>query len=154
MYRFVTEANNAGTPVTTLLKVIRGNREDRIAKLEWSSNGILGRAVIGKTIVPMTDLVRHDPQSSQSRMFNGPDGLTYRWISNQNGQDIILLDPRGEMIAKVRSTKPVNYPGLGNVYCELHLYRNAGAGVVMHPPLVDTVMITAMLYRHVTTYNL
>lgn len=37
-----------GTSVTTLYRTIRANKEDRVAKLEWASNGGLGRVVIGK----------------------------------------------------------------------------------------------------------
>lgn len=34
--------------MTTLWRAIRANKEDRVAKLEWSPNGGLGRAIIGK----------------------------------------------------------------------------------------------------------
>lgn len=43
-----TENNAQGNSVTTLWRAIRANKEDRVAKLEWASNGGLGRAVIGK----------------------------------------------------------------------------------------------------------
>lgn len=45
-----TETNAHGQSVTTLWKAIRANKEDRVAKLEWATNGGLGRAVIGKVI--------------------------------------------------------------------------------------------------------
>ncbi|KAI0320251.1 hypothetical protein OF83DRAFT_619169 [Amylostereum chailletii] len=154
VYRFVTEQNAQGQSVTTLWRAIRPNKEDRVAKLEWAPNGGLGRAVIGKTIVPMTDLIRRDPRVNGCRVFNGPDGYQYRWRPASNSQDIVLLDPNSNIIAFVRPTRPARYPGLGDVYSELHFVRNAGAGVVMHPPLMDTVMVTAMLYRFASTYNL
>lgn len=70
--------------MTTLWKAIRANKEDRIAKLEWASNGGLGRVIIGKVsrncatiaigltsdlsqnTLPMSDLVRPDPRASVS----------------------------------------------------------------------------------------
>ncbi|KAI0030219.1 hypothetical protein K488DRAFT_87966 [Vararia minispora EC-137] len=155
MYRFSTEPNASGNQVTTLYKTIRPNREDKVAKLEWAPNGGLGRAIISKLTVPMVDLVRKDPRYPTSRIFNGPsDGRVYTWTRDANGTDNILLDPDGVVIAAVKQTKPMRYPGLGNVYWELHLFRNAGQGVVMHPPLMDHVTVTAMLYRFVMQYNL
>lgn len=86
-----------------------------------------------------------------------------------------LQDPNGSIIAFIRPTRPVTYPGFGDVYAELHYVRSAGAGVVvrlmfhclssspslivcpvpqMHPPLMDTVTVTAMLYRFAQMYNL
>lgn len=43
-----TVVSNNGQSTTTLWRAVRANREDRVAKLEWASNGGLGRAVIGK----------------------------------------------------------------------------------------------------------
>lgn len=43
-----TVVSNSGQSTTTLWRAVRANREDRVAKLEWASNGGLGRAVIGK----------------------------------------------------------------------------------------------------------
>lgn len=40
--------STSGQSTTTLWRAVRANREDRVAKLEWASNGGLGRAVIGK----------------------------------------------------------------------------------------------------------
>jgi len=37
-----------GQTVTTLWRTLRPNKEDRVAKLEWSANGGLGRVVMGK----------------------------------------------------------------------------------------------------------
>ncbi len=43
-----TVVNSNGQSTTTLWRAVNANREDRVAKLEWASNGGLGRAVIGK----------------------------------------------------------------------------------------------------------
>jgi hypothetical protein len=48
---------------------------------------------------------------------------------------------------------PTKYT-IGDVYRELHSIRSAGAGVVMHPPLMDTVTVTAMLFQFVTAFGL
>ncbi|THH17622.1 hypothetical protein EW146_g3221 [Bondarzewia mesenterica] len=154
VYRFHTDTNAQGQSVTTVWRAIRPNKEDRVAKLEWAPNGGLGRAVIGKNTVPMADLVRRDPRISSCRVFNGPDGFQYRWRPSTNNQDIVLQDPNNNVIAFVRPTRPVRYPGIGDVHAELHFVRSAGAGVVMHPPLMDTVTVTAMLYRFVSAFNL
>lgn len=154
VYRFHTDTNAQGQSVTTVWRAIRPNKEDRVAKLEWAPNGGLGRAVIGKHIVPMADLVRRDPRISNCRVFNGPDGFQYRWRPSQTSQDIVLQDPNSNVIAFVRPTSPVRYPGIGDVHAELHFVRAAGAGVVMHPPLMDTVTVTAMLYRFASAFNL
>jgi hypothetical protein len=42
-----TVAQN-GQTVTTMWRTLRPNKEDRVAKLEWSANGGLGRVVMGK----------------------------------------------------------------------------------------------------------
>ncbi|TFY69434.1 hypothetical protein EVG20_g3150 [Dentipellis fragilis] len=155
IYRFHTEPDNrTGQSVTTLWRAIRANKEDRVAKLEWAPNGGLGRAIIGKNTLPMADLVRRDPRNATWRIFNGPDGLQYRWRPDPATRDILLLDPQGITIAFVHPTTPLRYANFGDVYAELHFVRGAGAGVVMHPPLMDTVTVTAMLYRFVSTYNL
>jgi len=154
LYRFSTDTNAHGQSVTTLWKAIRANKEDRVAKLEWAPNGGLGRAVIGKSTLPMADLVRTDPRMPDSRVFNGPDGYQYRWRPSNNAQnDVVLQDQNGNVIAFYRPIRPVRY-NIGDVYGELHFCRNAGAGVVMHPPLMDTVTVTAMLYRFVITFHL
>ncbi|EED84492.1 predicted protein [Postia placenta Mad-698-R] len=145
LYRFT------GVSVTTLWRAIRANKEDRVAKLEWAPNGGLGRAVIGKSTLPMADLVRPDPRATNCRMFNGPDGYQYRWRPSNSSSDIV--DQNNNIIAFYRPIKPARY-NIGDVYGELHFVRNAGAGVVMHPPLMDTVTVTAMLYRFVITYGL
>ncbi|KAI0786370.1 hypothetical protein C8Q75DRAFT_721210 [Abortiporus biennis] len=153
LYRFQTDVNAHGQQVTTLWRAIRANKEDRVAKLEWASNGGLGRAVIGKSTLPMADLVRVHG-APNCRVFNGPDGYPYRWRPSENSyNDIVLQDRDNNVIAFYRPIRPVRY-NLGDVYGELHFCRNAGAGVVMHPPLMDTVTVTAMLYRFVMTYGL
>ncbi|EIW61713.1 uncharacterized protein TRAVEDRAFT_143777 [Trametes versicolor FP-101664 SS1] len=153
LYRFQTDRNNQGQTVTTLWRAIRANKEDRVAKLEWAPGGGLGRAVIGKSTLPMSDLVRIDPRHYNSRVFNGPDGYEYRWRQTTNTyNDIELLDQNENIIAFYRPTRPQRY-NIGEVYGELHFVRNAGAGVVMHPPLMDTVTVTAMLYRWVVVYG-
>ncbi|EIM88213.1 uncharacterized protein STEHIDRAFT_120423 [Stereum hirsutum FP-91666 SS1] len=154
VYRFHTETNGQGVSVTTVWRAIRANKEDRVAKLEWAPNGGLGRAVIGKNTLPMGDLVRREPRIPDCRVFNGPDGFLYRWRPSTNNSDTVLQDPNGSIIAFIRPTRPVSYPGFGDVYAELHYVRSAGAGVVMHPPLMDTVTVTAMLYRFAQMYNL
>ncbi|TFY69931.1 hypothetical protein EVJ58_g154 [Rhodofomes roseus] len=173
LYKFTTDVNAQGVNVTTLWRTIRANKEDRVAKLEWAPSGGLGRAVIGKSTLPMADLVRPDPRvpvgmpnrqpftmvpdrpvRQNCRMFNGPDGYQYRWRPSSNAtNDVVLEDPNGNVIAFYRHIRPQRY-NIGDVYCELHFVRNAGAGVVMHPPLMDTVTVTAMLYRFVIAYAL
>ena len=154
VYRFQTDTNAQGLSVTYLWRAIRPNKEDRVAKLEWAPGGGLGRAVIGKNVGPMADLVRRDPRMPNSRLFNGPDGFQYRWKPSTNSQDIVLQDPNGNMIAFVRPTRPTRYQGLGDVYAELHFVRTASSGFLMPPLLVDTVMVTAMLYRFTSAVNL
>jgi hypothetical protein len=78
LYRFQTTTMPNGQVVTLVSRVVRATKEDRVAKLEWAPNGGLGRASIGKHIVPMADLVRLD-RNYGARVFNGPDGLLYRW---------------------------------------------------------------------------
>ncbi|KAI0079658.1 hypothetical protein K474DRAFT_1639119 [Panus rudis PR-1116 ss-1] len=155
LYRFSTDRNAQGNSVTTLWRAIRANKEDRVAKLEWAPNGGLGRAVIGKSTLPMSDLVRKIPNAPDDiRVFNGPDGYEYRWRPSHNQyNDFVLEDHNANVIAFYRPVRPVRY-NLGDVYGELHFCRNAGAGVVMHPPLMDTVTVTAMLYRFVLQYGL
>lgn len=146
LYRFQTTAQPNGQSVTTLYKVIRPNKEDRVAKLEWSANGLLGRAVIGKSTSPMSDLVRRDHPGSGARMFTAPDGFSYRWVPSSNSPDVLLQDTAGNVVAFFRPTRPTRY-ALGDVHGELHFIRGAGAGTIMHPPVMDTVIVSAMLYR-------
>ncbi|KAF9266423.1 hypothetical protein L218DRAFT_811854, partial [Marasmius fiardii PR-910] len=153
LYRFQTVVNANGTSVTTLWRTIRTTKEDRVAKLEWASNGGLGRIVMGKNTLPMADLVRRDPQIRGCRVFNGPDGQLYRWRVANNGNDILLQDRNNNVLAFYRPTRPTRYQ-IGDVYGELHFIRSAGAGTVMHPPIMDMVMVTAMLYRFCAMYNL
>lgn len=125
-----------------------------MAKLEWAPGGGLGRATIGKNILPMVELVRRDPRMPNSRLFHGPDGLQYRWRPSTNSQDIVLQDLNNNVIAFIRPTRPTRFQGLGDVYAELHFVRSAGAGIVMHPMFMDTVTVTAMLYRFASAFDL
>ncbi|KAJ7499093.1 hypothetical protein FB451DRAFT_25465 [Mycena latifolia] len=153
LYRFQTTVNPNGQSVTTLWRTIRPNKEDRVAKLEWAANGGLGRVVIGKNTLPMADLVRTDPRIYGSRVFNGPDGLQYRWRPSSNNTDIVLQDSNGVIVAFFRPMRQTRYQ-IGDVYGELHFLRTAGSGTVMHPPIMDTVTVTAMLYRFCAAWNL
>lgn len=94
-------------------------------------------------------------------------------VTHGSGLTRQLQDQNNNIIAFYRPIKPARY-NIGDVYGELHFVRNAGAGVVvcprfcglsdiivligpshqMHPPLMDTVTVTAMLYRFVITYGL
>ncbi|KLO12834.1 hypothetical protein SCHPADRAFT_398349 [Schizopora paradoxa] len=148
VYRFQTDTNR-GT--TTLLRATRTNKEDKVARLEWSSSGGLGRAVIGKVTVPMIDLVKPDPRNLAYRTFFGPDGLQYRWRPSGNGSDVVLEDPYGSKIACLRPTRPTRYP-IGDVHFELHFYKSTTS--VLLPPLMDTITVTAMLYRFCMAYGL
>ncbi|TFK56112.1 hypothetical protein OE88DRAFT_710691 [Heliocybe sulcata] len=153
-YRFHTEVATSGLNVTTLWRTIRPGREDRVAKLEWAPNGGLGRVIIGKTTFPMADLVRPDPSVQGARIFNGPDGLPYKWRPSGRGtRDITLQDPHNNTIAFFRPVTPQRYQ-LGDVYTELHFIRTAGAGTVTHPPFMDYVTVTATLYRFVMAFGL
>lgn len=153
LYRFQTIVNTNGKSVTTLMRMIRPNKEDRVAKFEWAANGGLGRVVIGKNMQPMADMVRPDPAIQGARVFNGPDGSVYRWRPSGTGSDVLLQDGNGDVIAFFRPIKRTRYQ-IGDVYGELHFLRNAGAGTVTHPPIMDTVMVTAMLYRFCDAWNL
>ena len=74
--------------------------------------------------------------------------------SHLNSQDIVLQDPNNNVIAFVRPTRPTHYQGLGDVYAELHFICAAGTGVVMHPPFMDLVIVTAMLYKFALAFHL
>ncbi|KAF8332978.1 hypothetical protein F5887DRAFT_1063771 [Amanita rubescens] len=89
----------------------------------------------------MSDMTRPDPFVKGARVFNGPDGLVYRWR------------PKRDVIAFLRPIKRTRFQ-IGDVYMELHFIRNAGAGTVMLPPMMDTVTVTAMLYRFCDAWNL
>ncbi|KIY49548.1 hypothetical protein FISHEDRAFT_58416 [Fistulina hepatica ATCC 64428] len=153
LYRFQTTISANGSSVTTLWRAIRANKEDRVAKLEWASNGGLGRVIMGKNTLPMADLVRPDPSIPGCRVFYGPDGQTYRWRPATNTTDIVLQDSNNAIIAFFRPTKPIRYQ-LGDVYGELHFLRTAGMGTVMHPPQMDMVVTSSMLYRFCSQWGL
>ncbi|KDQ64750.1 hypothetical protein JAAARDRAFT_52699 [Jaapia argillacea MUCL 33604] len=151
LYRFQTEVAPNGQTITTVYRTSRPGKEDRAARLEWAPNGGLGRAVIGKSQLPMADLVRPDNRIQGSRVFNGPDGLPYRW--RPHGNEVVLQDPNGITIAVLRPTRPTRYQ-IGDVYNELQFLRNAGAGTVTHPPFMDYVTVTLTLYRFVAAFGL
>ncbi|KAH7887913.1 hypothetical protein F5I97DRAFT_1926321 [Phlebopus sp. FC_14] len=153
LYRFSTVVSANGQSTTTLWRAVRANKEDRVAKLEWASNGGLGRAVIGKNAVPMSDLVRPDPRYPGARIFNAPDGLPYRWRPSSGSPDVALEDSVGNVVAFFRPTRPTRYQ-IGDVYGELHFLRHAGAATITHPPIMDMVTVTAMLYRFCQAFGL
>ncbi|KAF8206872.1 hypothetical protein K438DRAFT_1917657 [Mycena galopus ATCC 62051] len=101
----------------------------------------------------MADLVRTDPRVYGSCVFNGPDALQYRWRPNSNNTDIVLQDANGAIVAFFQPMRQMRYQ-IGDVYGELHFLCNAGSGTVMHPPIMDTVTVTAMLYRFCVAWNL
>ena len=85
-----------------------------------------------------------------ARVFYGPDGLQYRWRPSPNGHDILvrssnlrkgpeplighkLEDGGGHVVALFRPTRPTRYQ-IGDVYGELHFYRNAGAATIVRFP--------------------
>jgi len=152
-YRFQTVVNTNGQSITTLLRTIRPNKEDKVARLEWSANGGLGRVIIGKNAQPMADMVRPDPHTPGLRYFYGPDGVHYRWRPSNTSHDILLQDANGVVVAFFRPTRPTRYQ-IGDVYGELHFVRTAGSGTVMHPPIMDTVTVAIMLYRFCAQWNL
>jgi hypothetical protein len=55
---YQTTVSPSGQSVTTLVKSIRHNKEDRVARLEWAPNGGLGRAVIGKVVCKPTAFIK------------------------------------------------------------------------------------------------
>ncbi|KJA14913.1 hypothetical protein HYPSUDRAFT_149793 [Hypholoma sublateritium FD-334 SS-4] len=153
VYRFQTTVAHNGQSLTTMWRTLRPNKEDRIAKLEWGPNGGLGRVMLGKQALRMSDLVRPDPAIYNARSFTGPDGLQYRWRPSTISADIMLLNPNGVNIAFFRPTRQKRYQ-IGDVYGELHFIRTAGLGTVTHQPMMDMVTLTAMLYRFCIQWNL
>jgi hypothetical protein len=155
VYRFQTDTNATGQSVTILWRKIRSNKEDRVAKLEWAPGGGLGRAVIGKNTSILWPSLSAGTRGCLAQDYStDPTVCQYRWRPSTTSQDIVLQDPNNNVIAFVRPTRPTRYQGLGDVYAELHFVRAAGAGVVMHPPLMDMVTVTAMLYRFASAFNL
>jgi hypothetical protein len=76
-----TETNTQGQSTTTVWRVIRANKEDRVARLEWAPGGGLGRAVMGRVrvllqrIPHLTSFLRSDlitEPTSYGRL--GPQG--------------------------------------------------------------------------------
>ncbi|PPQ72349.1 hypothetical protein CVT24_002065 [Panaeolus cyanescens] len=153
VYRFQTTSGSNGQMITTMWRALRPNKEDRVAKLEWAPNGGLGRVILGKHTLRMADITRPEPTVYGCRMFVGPDGLTYSWRpSVSTPTDIELYDNSGVKVAFFRQTRQTRYQ-IGDVYGELHFLRTAGAGTVTHPPMMDMVTLTAMLYRFCATWN-
>ena len=152
VYRFQTDTNAQGQSVTELWRAIRSNKGGRVAKLIWAPGGGLGRAVIGKNIWSMDYLVRRDPLVPNSRVFQGPDGFQYKWRPSTNGQDIVLQTPNNDVIALLHLIWPIRYQGHGDVYAVLRFIPIVGTGV-MHPPFMDMVVVTALLYRFALAFN-
>ncbi|KAF5321034.1 hypothetical protein D9619_000853 [Psilocybe cf. subviscida] len=153
IYKFQTTSLPNGNSLTTMWRTLRPGKEDRVAKLEWSANGGLGRVIMGKNTLMMVDLARPIAEIYGARTFVGPDGLYYRWRPSTTSGDVILQDPNGETIAFFRPTRQTRYQ-IGDVYGELHFIRSAGLGTVMHPPMMDMVTLTAMLYRFCAAWNI
>ncbi|KAG8929010.1 hypothetical protein FRC01_005049 [Tulasnella sp. 417] len=145
LYRFDTTVTN-GKTITTLYRQIKQGKEDRIARLEWGANFTLGRATIGRNMVSMNDLVRPTDQA-YTRCFFGPDGYTYTWRPDEFSTDFVLEDYNRNVIAMFRPIYPGKKYNIGEVHGELLLVDNAGKGMVLHPPLMDMVCLTAMLNR-------
>lgn len=146
LYRFDT-VNNGGKTITTLYRSIKQGKEDRIAKLEWGANYSLGRATIGRNMVSMGDLVL-PAGAPYWRRFAGPDGYLYTWRPDIDisSEDFVLEDYMGNVIARFRPVPGRKY-NIGEVHGELLLADSAGKGMVLHPPLMDMVCLTAMLNR-------
>ncbi|KAG9048454.1 hypothetical protein FS837_012828 [Tulasnella sp. UAMH 9824] len=145
LYRFDT-VNNGGKTITTLYRSIKQGKEDRIARLEWGANYSLGRATIGRNMVSMVDLVLPG-NAPYYRRFFGPDGYQYTWRPDPATNDFVLEDFSGNVIAMFRPIFPGKKYNIGEVHGELLLVDNAGRGMVLHPPLMDMVCLTAMLNR-------
>jgi hypothetical protein len=66
-----TETNAQGQSTTTVLRAIRANKLDRVAKLEWAPGGGLGRAVLGK-VRPLPQ-INHLTSFLRSPLITEPD---------------------------------------------------------------------------------
>jgi len=149
LYRFETALERKKT-VTTIWRAISETKQERVARFEWNADGDLGRALIGRSSIPMADLVRrHGPASSR---WTGPDGLEYTWTqSTTTPGEILLYDPSGVIIALYRKVAPRRWD-IGEVVTtdgELHFFSNAGSRTVTHPPMMDLVVLSIMLHRMV-----
>lgn len=155
VYRFQTNVSSNGQSTTTLWRALRSNKEERVAKFEWSQSGGLGRVVIGKSTLPMQDLVRRETHDIATRDFYAANGAKYRWQPNAHGPETLLYDDTGAIVAFYRPVAPVRYQSPPvEVHGELHLFRTAGRGTVTHPPVMDVVAISCMLYRFSQKYGL
>jgi len=151
LYRFDTNNVN-GKTITTLYRAIKQGKEDRIARLEWGPDFDLGRATIGRNMISMQDLVRPEGPPF-TRVFTGPDGYQYRWRPDPYSSEYILEDFNGSVIAFYRPIFPSRKYNIGEVFGELCFVANAGSGMVLHPPLMDMVCLTAMLNRTLNERN-
>lgn len=125
---------------------MKNGKEDCVARLEWGYNYSLGRAIIGRTVVAMADLVLTGDEPSH-RCFFGPDGYQYAWCPYPSMDDFVLQDFDGNIIAMFRPIFPVQKYYIGEVHGEIFLLNNAGRGMVLFPPLTDMICLTAMLNR-------
>ncbi|KAI5120510.1 hypothetical protein M0805_000095 [Coniferiporia weirii] len=148
-YRFAHDFNRG---ITECFRTSRGDKEDRVARFEWGMNGGLGRVMIGKTSVPMIDLSKPYSGNPAYRTCIGPDGLQYRWAPSANGVDVVLQDPYNNTVACLHPIRPTRYP-VGTVHYEFYFYKNSNGGALL-PPVMDTAVITAMLYRYCSAYGL
>jgi len=146
VYRFQTVIDPDGLSTTTLFRALRTNKEERVARLEWAPNGGLGRAQIGRNTVSMLDLVQQDTRVLGARVFSAPDGLQYRWTPSATSRDVLLQDSNGHVVALFHPTSATRYE-IGEVHGELHFFPTAGSCTIMHPPIMDCVTVTAMLFR-------
>lgn len=69
LYRFSTDISR-GMTITTLWRALWLNQEDRVCRLEWSSNGGLHRAVIGKPAYSNCDRVLILPTILKAASFD------------------------------------------------------------------------------------
>ncbi|KAF8313057.1 hypothetical protein DL93DRAFT_2125908 [Clavulina sp. PMI_390] len=147
LYRFETGTERRKT-VTTIWRAISETKQERVARFEWNAEGDLGRALIGRSTIPMADLVR--PIGPAASTWTGPDGLEYTWsASSASPGEIHLYDPNRSIIALYRKV-PARRWDIGEVVttdAELHFFSNAGSRTVTHPPMMDLVILSVMLHR-------
>ncbi|CAA7268306.1 unnamed protein product [Cyclocybe aegerita] len=150
-YRFQTSVLQGHPAITTMWRTIRLNKEDRIARLEWAPNGGLGRVVVGKNTLGMADLLKADLGNPGMRYFSGPDGCRYYWRHPQSSMpNLSMYDTMGNVVAFFRQTRQVRYQ-MGDVYGELHLIPVSSGSTV---PMMDMIVLTAMLNRVCAAFNL
>ena len=64
----------------------------------------------------------------------------------------MLQTPNNDVIALLHLILPIRYQGHGDVYAVLRFIPIVGTGV-MHPPFMDMVVVTALLYRFALAFN-